>query len=103
MKYLMKTFLPLLIVLLTASAVLAQEPTYTLRRWTINSGGMWSGDGYAMNGIVGQPEAGESRSSGGYTLSGGFVPQAVPPLSGGSPGDSENTIYLPLILRDVSP
>jgi hypothetical protein len=79
-------------LLLVVSTTLAQTGGgYNLTWWTVDGGGGGSSDGgYTLMGTVGQPDAGDALSGGGYTLTGGFWPGA---LSGSAP------IYLPLILR----
>ena len=77
-------------VLVVASAALALGGE-NISRWVIaGGGGQSSGGGYALNGTLGQTEAGSTMSGGDYTLSGGFwggVATTVP------------NIYLPLIQR----
>ena len=57
---------------------------YNLAWWTADGGG------YALNGTIGQPDAG-ALNGGGYSLAGGFW--------GGGAAASEHNLFLPLILR----
>ena len=85
--------LPLLALAVAAAvtaAVVAQPHTYNLFWWTVDGGGgTLQGDGYALNGIAGQPDA-AFWSGGGYALGGGFW---------GSAGPTPYAVYLPLVLR----
>jgi hypothetical protein len=85
----------LLASLLFAWRVLAQEQprvaedAYTIEWYTIDSGGGSTGNGtYALNGIIGQPDA-ALLSNGSYSLIGGFW--------GGSA--AQYHICLPLIIK----
>ena len=77
-------------VLVVASAALAlgnENPS----RWVVaGGGGQCAGGGYALNGTLGQTEAGLTIKGGDYTLSGGFW---------GGESTSLPYIYLPLIQR----
>ena len=94
-------FLALALVLLGATAVLAQtgggpsaphEATYSLTWSTVDGGGeMYStGGAYTLGGTAGQPDAG-ILEGGGYTLAGGFWVGA----------SAAHRLYLPLVLRDA--
>ena len=77
-------------VLVVASAALALGGE-NISRWAVaGGGGQRAGGGYALNGTLGQTEAGPSMSGGDYTLSGGFW---------GGVATSVPNIYLPLIQR----
>ena len=79
-------------LLLLAGAAWANGPGYTLDWWTVDGGGgTWSDAGgqYALNGTIGQPDAGVWGDDG-YTLTGGFW------IS----GEGQYSIYLPLVLRE---
>jgi hypothetical protein len=67
--------------------------SYGLTWWTVDGGGttLSRGDGYALGGTIGQPDAGVLRG-GGYTLAGGF-------WGGGEVAAGDHRIYLPLVLR----
>ena len=54
-----------------------------------NGGGESNGGGYTLAGTLGQPDANEALTGGGFTLTGGFW------LS----EDSQRRIYLPLVIR----
>ena len=77
-------------ILVVASAALAVGGE-NISRWAVaGGGGQSAGGSYALNGTLGQTEAGPNMSGGDYTLSGGFwggVASTVP------------YIYLPLIQR----
>ena len=77
-------------VLVVASAALALGGE-NISRWVVAGGGGQSvGGGYALNGTLGQTEAGPTMSGGDYTLSGGFW---------GGEATTVPYIYLPLIQR----
>ena len=79
-----------IMVLVVASAALALGGE-NISRWVVAGGGGQSiGGGYALNGTLGQPEAGPTMSGGDYTLSGGFW---------GGAATTVPYIYLPLIQR----
>lgn len=66
---------------------------YDLSWWTVDGGGSTSSSGgsYALDGTVGQPDAG-LLASGDYTLAGGLWDGGAPALI--------HPIYLPLVLRE---
>jgi len=65
--------------------------SYDLSWWSVDGGGgTSSGDNYALNGSVGQADAGMPLSSGAFTVVGGF-------WVGIAAG--EWSVYLPIILR----
>ena len=67
---------------------------YHLSRWTVDGGGGGSsGDGYSLDGLVGQPDAGPALTGEDYRLIGGFWPGA------GAVGGGHFT-YLPLVLQN---
>ena len=79
------------ILLLTGTALAAGD--YQINWWTVDGGGGYSqsADGqYALQGTVGQPEAG-SATGGGYTLQGGFWQSLEAAIR-------EFLIHLPLIV-----
>ena len=85
----------LLVSVSTASAQPAREPAipqdgYDLSWYTIDAGGATNSTGgsFALNGSVGQPDAG-ALSGGSYTLSGGFWGGAV----------VNYRVFLPLVLK----
>ena len=68
---------------------------YDLSWSTVDGGGgTVDGGGYALQGTVGQPDAGPALTGGGYALAGGFW------LAGGAPPQLDFLISLPLVLRD---
>jgi hypothetical protein len=68
----------LVVVLLALGAPLAQGQTSSLDRWTVDSGGGTStGGAFAVNGTIGQPEAGPVLTGGNYAVQGGFWPGVV--------------------------
>jgi len=82
----------LVLVLLVSGVALAADP-YDLSWWTVDGGGgTSSGNGYTLNGTIGQPDAGTLASGGGYTLAGGF-------WHGGVAAFPENMVYMPLLVR----
>jgi hypothetical protein len=67
----------LLLLSVSAAAVLAAVDAFSLDWWSVDGGGETStGGGYSMSGIIGQVDAG-ILSGGGYTLSGGFLDGAL--------------------------
>lgn len=83
-----------IILFLLVLPVLAQiGGNYDLSWWTIDSGGGSStGDGYALSGSVGQPDAGQ-MSGGPYTVTSGFWSGSRAELSTGQ------SAYLPFVIR----
>jgi hypothetical protein len=87
---------PLAMMLIT-SAALAQGGLHLSRQVFTNSGGASAGGEYTLAGSVGQPEAGNSLSSGAYALAGGFWQGlAIEPEVIVVPME---TIYLPTVIR----
>ena len=79
--------------LLLAGVALAAG-SYDLSWWTVDGGGgTSSGNGYALNGTIGQPDAGMVAGGGGYTLEGGFWHGGV------AATPTEMKVYLPLVKR----
>jgi len=76
---------------LAVGAVVDQD--YQIPWWTVDGGGGESAGGdYALQGTLGQPDAGQAMQGDDYGLSGGFwVPGAS--ASGG------RALYLPLVVR----
>jgi len=79
------------LLLFLAVVVYAQVGGYDLSWYTLDGGGTTSaqGGGYALNGTIGQPDAGVHTGGGGYAVSGGFWTSAP----------SQSKLYLPLIRR----
>jgi hypothetical protein len=71
--------LSVVVLLLTlATVAVARIAGYDLTWWTADGGGGNSaGNGYSLNGTIGQPDAG-TLSSGNYRLEGGFWGGGVP-------------------------
>ncbi len=88
------TVLVAIALLLAGSTALAQSGDgYDLTWWTVDGGGASGdagGNGYTLDGAIGQPDAG-ALTGNDYTLVGGF-------WHGGVALDQH--IYLPLMLRD---
>jgi hypothetical protein len=81
----------LILLITTASLVVAQSGGYDLTWSTIDGGGGDStGGGYALTGTIGQPDAGAAIGGGGFTLVGGFWGQGGPP---------EYRVYLPIVIK----
>ena len=85
------------LVLGLASVVLAAPQAFDLSWWTVDGGGGTSeGETYALEGTIGQADAGYEMTGGAYTLAGGFwgaggvAPTPVP---------LDQQLYLPLISR----
>ena len=78
----------LLVILVAAGTVLAQNSGYDLSWWTVDSGGGSStGGSFTLQGTIGQPDTGVL--GGAYTLSGGYWT-----------AKSLRGIYLPIVIRD---
>jgi hypothetical protein len=90
MKHPIVLLIPIVLLFLVVSAVLAQSGGgYDLTWSTIdNGGGESSGSGYALVGTSGQADAG-TLSGGGYTLAGGFW---AAPLG-------RHMVYLSLVMK----
>jgi hypothetical protein len=92
MKKILVLGMLILLILSLASFALAAG-SYDLSWWTVDGGGgTSSGNGYTLNGTLGQPDAGTVASGGGYTLAGGF-------WHGGVVTTLMMKIYLPLEIR----
>ncbi|OQA17675.1 MAG: hypothetical protein BWY63_02303 [Chloroflexi bacterium ADurb.Bin360] len=66
---------------------------YELGWWTVDGGGtQLAGGDFLLLGTVGQPEAGNALSGGGFELGSGF-------WSGGTLAD-QHTVFLPLVMRN---
>jgi len=90
--WLLPALLALVALLLLSAAALAPNG-YEMPWWTVDGGGGHSaGPGYALDGTLGQPDAGSSLSGGGYRLAGGF-------WSGAAGGASLKMLYLPLAVK----
>lgn len=93
------------VLLALAPTLLAQGGVYGLSWWTVDGGGGGSAGGvYAMNGTIGQPDAG-TLTSGPYALTGGFW--AAPPSSAtGTPtptGTPSPSATLPVATATATP
>jgi len=76
-------FTIVLVLILFASGAALAAGSYDLSWWTVDGGGGTSrGNGYTLNGTLGQPDAGTLTSGGGYTLAGGFWHGGEVPLLG---------------------
>ncbi len=90
-------FLLMIVLLVAPSALHAQGGIYTLAWWTIGGGGNHSSGGpYAVNGTIGQPDAG-TLSGGQYSVVGGYWAAALS-ASNTSPGSYR--VFLPLLARE---
>ncbi len=85
---LLTLFIASLVVFLTMAA----SNDFSISWWTVDGGGGTNqGGGYAVNGSIGQPDAGSPMSGGDYTVVGGFWGEAITP-------PSSNLVFLPLVL-----
>jgi hypothetical protein len=83
----------LIVVILSLSGIALAADGFDLSWWTVDGGGgTSSGGGYALNGTLGQPDAGTVASGGGYTLAGGF-------WHGGAVVLPDLKLYLPLLTK----
>jgi len=86
-------FTIVLVLILFASGAALAAGSYDLSWWTVDGGGgSSSGNGYTLNGTLGQPEAGTLASGGEYTLAGGF-------WHGGAAVTAEMNVYLPVMVK----
>ena len=93
----MKRLLLLMVICLAVLSLAAGAApnNFSLDWWTVDGGGGGSsGQGYTLDGAIGQPEAGAALSGGVYRLTGGywnFDPPAPLP-------DSYYDVYLPVTM-----
>lgn len=79
----MRTFLQSLVALVAFSGRVRAQ--YAVDWYTVDGGGGTSGDGsYALDGTIGQPDAG-TLSGGSLTVEGGFWPGLIVTSIGGAP------------------
>ena len=86
--------LPLVLLLIVfVSGMALASASYDISWWTVDGGGGTStGNGYTLNGTLGQPDAGTLSTGGGYILASGFWHGGVAVLP-------NTSIYLPLLVR----
>lgn len=96
MKHAMRLLVLALVLLSTTSTSVAQsqDTGYDLSWWTVDGGGITSGNdsGYALSSTAGQTDA-QAWEGDGYSLAGG--------LWNGSVIVKEYGIYLPLVMRNA--
>jgi hypothetical protein len=94
MRHLFLTIAVVLAIVIMVSVALAQSGPLEIPWYTIDGGGRTAslGEGFALSGTVGQPDAGIS-SGGIYTLKGGFWGLAT------VSGTLVSPVYLPLIQK----
>jgi hypothetical protein len=86
-------FTLVLVLIIFVSGIALAAGSYDLSWWTVDGGGgTSSGNGYTLNGTLGQPDAGTVTSGGGYALAGGF-------WHGGVAASPETKVYLPLLVK----
>jgi hypothetical protein len=86
-------FALVLVLIIFVSGIALAAGSYDLSWWTVDGGGGSSmGNGYTLNGTLGQPDAGTLSSGGGYILTGGF-------WDGGTIVSTEIKIFLPLLVK----
>jgi hypothetical protein len=86
-------FTLVLILIIFVSGMALAAGSYDLSWWTVDGGGgTSSGNGYTLNGTLGQPDAGTLASGGGYTLAGGFWHGGVVVLP-------KTMVFLPLLVK----
>jgi len=87
------TLVLVILLLAAASAAYARLDGFSVNWWTVDGGGgTSSGNGYTLNGTLGQPDAGTIASGNGYTLAGGF-------WHGGVVAAVQLKLYLPVVVR----
>ena len=83
----------LILLILSLSGFALAAGSFDLSWWTVDGGGgTSSGNGYTLNGSLGQPDAGTIANGGGYTLAGGF-------WHGGVAAAVQLKLYLPVVVR----
>ena len=83
----------LIVLIISLSGIALTAGGYDLSWWTVDGGGgTSSGNGYTLNGTLGQPDAGTVATGGGYTLAGGF-------WHGGVAVSVQMKVFLPLTER----
>jgi hypothetical protein len=86
-------FTLVLALIVFVSSIALAAGSYDLSWWTVDGGGgTSSGNGYTLNGTLGQPDAGTISSGEGYTLVGGF-------WHGGVVASPETKVFLPLLVK----
>jgi len=86
-------FTLVLVLIIFVSGLALAAGSYDLSWWTVDGGGgTSSGNGFTLNGTLGQSDAGSLASGGGYSLAGGF-------WHGGVAISPEAKIYLPLLVK----
>lgn len=89
----MVAFVLLITLFSLAGLARGQIDEYILNWWTVDGGGGSSkGNGYTLNGTLGQPDAGTVATGGGYTLAGGF-------WHGGGAALAQMKVFLPLTTK----
>ncbi len=88
-----------ILIMFVAVMVYAQNPvekiqTFSLTHSAISSGGVSSGEQFTVQSAVGQPVA-DDLQVGNFSMSSGFLSMA----SGGSVGEAEFWIYMPMIVK----
>jgi len=84
-----------LVLLLISAVMVAAENGYTIPWWTIDGGAQTSsGDGFTLNGIAGQPDAGLAMTGGDYGVTGGYWSAAESEVP-----EPKLKVYLPFIMR----
>jgi hypothetical protein len=82
-----------LVLIVFVSGIALAAGSYDLSWWTVDGGGgISNGNGYFLNGTLGQADAGMLASGGEYALVGGF-------WHGGVSVIPETTVYLPLLIK----
>ena len=84
-----------MILLLFSAVIVAAENGYTIPWYSIDGGAQTSsGDGFTLNGIDGQPDAGLAMTVGEYGVTGGYWPAAENEVP-----EPELKVYLPFVVR----
>jgi len=85
----------ILVLLLFSAVIVVAENGYTIPWYSIDGGAQTSGgDGFTLNGIAGQPDAGLAMTGGDYQVTGGYWSAAA--SEGPEP---KYKVYLSLIVR----
>lgn len=91
--------LGLALAVMTTGIALAQQPAYSINRWSFGSRGASAGGGYLLGAIAGQAEVTAPLTGGTYILVGGFGSGANSDGTLGEPGCTEGKpcVFLPLV------
>jgi hypothetical protein len=83
------------VLLLFLVVAFAFQQTYDISWWSIDGGaGTSVGNGFAVSGIIGQPDAGPAMTGGSYAVGGGYWNATLDPVT-----PDDEILFLPLLMR----